>query len=52
MGLSSVHVSRSLNKIKRKGLIESCDHRQIRINNWRGLAALGDFRADNLALPA
>ena len=52
VGLSSVHVSRSLNKIKRKGLIESCDHRQIHIKNWHGLAALGDFRAENLSLPA
>ncbi|MCE8014953.1 Crp/Fnr family transcriptional regulator [Halomonas sp. MCCC 1A17488] len=50
LGLSSVHVSRSISKIKRKGLIENCDHKQIRIKNWRGLATLGDFRQDDLEL--
>ncbi len=48
LGLSSVHVSRSLNKIKRKGLIENCDNKQIQIKNWHGLAALGGFQHDLL----
>ncbi|MGQ4880010.1 Crp/Fnr family transcriptional regulator [Billgrantia sp. LNSP4103-1] len=51
LGLSSVHVSRSMNKIKRKGLIEHCDHKQIRIKNWQGLASLGDFKPHNLHFP-
>ncbi|MBW6392021.1 Crp/Fnr family transcriptional regulator [Halomonas sp. Y3S6] len=50
LGLSSVHVSRSINKIKRKGLIENCDHKQIRIKNWHALALLGDFNHDDLEL--
>ncbi|MCE8031536.1 Crp/Fnr family transcriptional regulator [Halomonas sp. MCCC 1A11057] len=48
LGLSSVHVSRSISKIKRKGLIENCDNRQIRIMNWSGLATLGGFRQENM----
>ncbi|MBA2778976.1 Crp/Fnr family transcriptional regulator [Billgrantia kenyensis] len=44
VGLSSVHVSRSLNKIKRRGLIENCANQQIRIRNWPELAELGDFQ--------
>ncbi|MFW3616945.1 Crp/Fnr family transcriptional regulator [Billgrantia antri] len=50
LGLSSVHVSRSINKIKRKGLIENCDHKQIRIKNWHALALLGDFNHEDLEL--
>lgn len=49
VGLSSVHVSRSLSKIKNKGLIENEHHKQIRIMDWPALAALGDFKQENLA---
>ncbi|MFQ3787576.1 Crp/Fnr family transcriptional regulator [Halomonas sp. A29] len=50
LGLSSVHVSRSMGKIKRKGLIENCDNKQILIKNWHGLATLGDFKHEDLEL--
>lgn len=52
LGLSSVHVSRSLSKIKSKGLIENDQHKQIRIMDWPALAALGEFREEALSLPA
>ncbi|MGR4068039.1 Crp/Fnr family transcriptional regulator [Halomonas sp. LR3S48] len=52
LGLSSVHVSRSIGKIKRKGLIENCENKQIQIKNWRGLATLGDFKHADLELTA
>ncbi|QOR39095.1 Crp/Fnr family transcriptional regulator [Billgrantia diversa] len=50
LGLSSVHVSRSIGKIKRKGLIENCDNKQIQIKNWHGLATLGDFKHVDLGI--
>ncbi|WP_111411703.1 Crp/Fnr family transcriptional regulator [Billgrantia lactosivorans] len=50
LGLSSVHVSRSMKKIKGKGLIENCDHRQVQIKDWHQLATLGDFRHEDLEL--
>ncbi|MCC5883397.1 MAG: Crp/Fnr family transcriptional regulator [Halomonas sp.] len=49
LGLSSVHVSRSMSKIKSKGLIENEHHKQIRIMDWPALAALGDFKQESLA---
>lgn len=41
-GLTAVHVNRSLQSLKRDGLVDVHD-RMIHILDWRGLSRLGDF---------
>ena len=49
VGLTPVHVNRTLRGFDAEGLIERT-HRSIIIQNWRELAAIGDFRATYLHL--
>lgn len=42
MGLTSVHVNRTLQALRAQGLITMRDH-VVRIDDWEGLAAVGEF---------
>jgi CRP-like cAMP-binding protein len=49
LGLTPVHVNRTLMALAREGLIER-DKRSVRIANWENLAAVGDFDSNYLHL--
>ena len=49
LGLTSVHVNRTLRALKVAGLI-SCKGRVVHIHDWPRLAVLGDFCADYLQI--
>lgn len=49
-GLSLVHVNRSLQELRRRGLL-SLGNGRLAIHDWAGLAALGGFEAGYLHLP-
>ncbi len=49
-GLSLVHVNRSLQELRRRGLL-SLGNGRLAIHDWEGLAALGQFREGYLHLP-
>lgn len=51
LGLSSVHVNRSLQELRQSGLIELHGRRLI-ISDWSGLCAEGEFNSRYLHLPA
>jgi CRP-like cAMP-binding protein len=51
LGLTSVHVSRVLNELKRKGILEQEDSR-LRILDREALIQIGEFSADYLAVRA
>jgi len=51
LGLTSVHVNRTLMALREDGLIAR-QHRSVRIADWAGLAAVGDFDSAYLHLPA
>jgi CRP-like cAMP-binding protein len=48
-GLTTVHVNRTLQTMRREGLIKS-GGRAIRVGNWKGLAIAGDFHPAYLHL--
>ena len=49
LGLTSVHVNRTLRALKDAGLI-SCNGRVVHIHDWPRLAAVGEFDADYLQI--
>jgi CRP-like cAMP-binding protein len=49
VGLTPVHVNRSLQDLRKRGLI-SFAKGVLTIHDWDGLADLGDFRSDYLHL--
>jgi CRP-like cAMP-binding protein len=49
-GLSLVHVNRSLQDLRRRGLV-SFGNGRLAVHDWAALAALGQFREDYLHLP-
>lgn len=51
LGLTSVHVNRTLMALREEGLIAR-SHRSVRIADWAGLARIGDFDSAYLHLPA
>ena len=51
LGLTSVHVNRTLKSLREAGLI-SQKGRTVRIENWPALAAAGDFDPDYLQIQA
>ena len=51
LGLTSVHVNRTLMTLREDGLI-SRNHRSVTIEDWDGLAKVGDFDSAYLHLPA
>lgn len=51
LGLSVVHTNRVLRTLEREGLV-SVRGREIRVRNWAGLMAAGEFDAGYLQLPA
>jgi CRP-like cAMP-binding protein len=51
LGLTSVHVNRTLMALGEAGLIAR-NQRSIRIQDWAGLAVIGDFDSAYLHLPA
>jgi CRP-like cAMP-binding protein len=46
-GLTSVHVNRTLQDLRRNGLIRH-DNRTVTIADWKALTAVGDFQAEYL----
>jgi DNA-binding Lrp family transcriptional regulator len=57
VGLTAVHVNRSIKALEKDGLIQRTHPRSVYISDWRKLAAAGDFdstylhlREDELAL--
>ncbi|HEX8240161.1 MAG TPA: Crp/Fnr family transcriptional regulator [Allosphingosinicella sp.] len=50
VGLTAVHVNRTLRSLTQEGLIKR-SKRAIRITNWKALAEAGDFTSDYLHLP-
>ena len=46
-GLSGVHVNRSLQELRRRGLID-LRHRRVSIRNWQGLKTLAEFEVSYL----
>jgi CRP-like cAMP-binding protein len=50
LGLTSVHVNRTLKELERLGLIARSTVRSISIADWRQLAAVGDFDSTYLHL--
>ena len=49
LGLTNVHVNRTLKAIERQGLIER-SKRSVKIGDWKRLAAVGDFDSSYLHL--
>jgi CRP-like cAMP-binding protein len=43
LGLTAVHVNRTLQRLRNEGLIETVDRSVQRILNWKGLAKVGEF---------
>jgi len=50
-GLTAVHVNRTLQEMRRTGLIHT-ERRMVKVNDWDRLAALGDFNPQYLHLEA
>jgi CRP-like cAMP-binding protein len=50
VGLTSVHVNRTLKTLERDGLITR-NRRSVSVANWKALAAAGDFQSHYLHLP-
>ena len=50
VGLTAVHVNRTLKSLERDGLIER-NKRAVFVADWKALAETGDFRSDYLHLP-
>ena len=51
LGLTSVHVNRTLKKLEQEGLIARTQ-RAVTVANWEMLARAGDFSAEYLHMPA
>lgn len=49
LGLTGVHVNRMMRMLHKQGLIEA-SNQMLRIIDWTGLAAIGEFRPDYLHL--
>jgi predicted transcriptional regulator len=49
LGLTSVHVNRTLKALEKDGLIGRTQ-RSVRIGNWKKLASVGDFDSQYLHL--
>lgn len=49
-GMTPVHVNRMLQSLRQDGLI-STTQRSVTVNDWKALAAAGDFRSTYLHLP-
>jgi CRP-like cAMP-binding protein len=49
LGLTPVHVNRTLQALKAAGIVR-VENRIVHIDNWKALAALGDFDASYLSL--
>ena len=49
-GLSRIHVNRSCQELKRKGLL-SLEHGRLTVHDWTSLAALAQFNPEYLCLP-
>lgn len=47
MGLSSVHINRTLQELRARGLI-TFEQGRLTVHDWDGLARVGDFRSDYL----
>ena len=43
LGLTAVHVNRTLQRLRNEGLIDTVDRSIQRILNWNGLAKVGEF---------
>lgn len=48
-GLTAVHVNRTLQEMRRSGLIHT-ERRIVKVTDWTGLAALGDFNPQYLRI--
>jgi CRP-like cAMP-binding protein len=51
LGLTPVHVNRTLQALRKEGILTTIDRRFI-IQQWDELAAIGEFEPDYLVLPA
>nr|WP_281379432.1 Crp/Fnr family transcriptional regulator [Novosphingobium sediminicola] len=49
IGLTAVHVNRTLQEMRRSGLIYT-ERGIVKVTNWMGLAALGDFNPQYLPI--
>jgi CRP-like cAMP-binding protein len=49
LGMTAVHVNRTLRSLRKTGLVETTGH-QMRILDWRGLVKLGDFDEEYLQI--
>lgn len=52
LGLTAVHINRTLRALREEGLLDSTGRSQLRIRDWDGLAQSGDFNPSYLHLKA